>query len=490
VEIVTTSACAVLFPGQGGYYGGALRSLQHEHPEVRAVFEEIDTAARPLLGRTPSIELLDGKVRSLDEWLEYSPELLQLAIYGTSVATYRVLRRFGVRADALVGHSLGEIAALVSAGGFSVSQGAEIVCHRSLALADADLPAGYMTALGADTPTAERLLGILGDEASAVAVENHAGQTIVSGPATTLDTVGELAGVLRISAVRLKSPYPFHSPMLEGAARQLADRIRHIRPAQLQTPVFSPIVGRWYAPEDDLTAILASHLVRRVRFADAIRDLRRNGAAVFVEGGAQDTLSRIVRSILDDSDVVTVAPLLPGTDEPQALRDAVGRLAEAGVADATAPPVADINALRRALLPHLETSDFERFWAVRGSRVLALVRDELSSLPQNGTSPAHRDAPQERAAHGNNRAAVLEELIGIYAEALEYPREVFEEDTDLEAELGVDSVKQTELLARVSDRYGLPPRPPEFRMAQYNTLGRIADLVRPADHDLDLAASA
>ena len=65
----------------------------------------------------------------------------------------------------------------------------------------------------------------------------------------------------------------------------------------------------------------------------------------------------------------------------------------------------------------------------------------------------------------------------MYAQALEYPEDVFGPETDLEGELGVDSVKQTELLARVSEHFGLPPRPADFRADRYSTVGRIVELV-------------
>jgi acyl carrier protein len=76
---------------------------------------------------------------------------------------------------------------------------------------------------------------------------------------------------------------------------------------------------------------------------------------------------------------------------------------------------------------------------------------------------------------------VLAQLRATYADALEYPEEVFLDDADLEADLGIDSVKQTELLARVAETYALPPLPEDFRLADYTTLSQIADLItRPA----------
>jgi acyl carrier protein len=78
----------------------------------------------------------------------------------------------------------------------------------------------------------------------------------------------------------------------------------------------------------------------------------------------------------------------------------------------------------------------------------------------------------------DDRTEILRTLTAMYALALEYPEEVFAQDTDLEAELGVDSVKQTELLARVSAHYELPAPDESFRLSHYGTLARIADLVQ------------
>jgi acyl carrier protein len=70
---------------------------------------------------------------------------------------------------------------------------------------------------------------------------------------------------------------------------------------------------------------------------------------------------------------------------------------------------------------------------------------------------------------------VLDRLRVLYADALEYPADVFTEDADLEADLGIDSLKQTSLLARVAGEFGLPGRPAEMRVWDYSTLGRLAD---------------
>jgi len=66
------------------------------------------------------------------------------------------------------------------------------------------------------------------------------------------------------------------------------------------------------------------------------------------------------------------------------------------------------------------------------------------------------------------------------ASALEHPVEVFTEDVELESELGVDSVKQTELLSRAVERYQLPARPADVRLSEYSAMGKVADFVLAA----------
>jgi acyl carrier protein len=78
------------------------------------------------------------------------------------------------------------------------------------------------------------------------------------------------------------------------------------------------------------------------------------------------------------------------------------------------------------------------------------------------------------------RAEVVAHLRGMYAEALEYPEEAVTEDAELEADLGVDSVKQTELFVRLAQHYGLPTERDGRGLAEYGTIGKLADLVSVA----------
>lgn len=495
VCVMPETSIAVLFPGQGAFYGRALADLRDEFPEVGPVLAEIGDAARPLLGDRAVDQLFATRTPDTEQLLREAPEALQLAIYAVSTATYAVLRARGLRPNVLIGHSLGEIAALVAAGAFTPAEGAEIVCHRSIALREAGLGDAYMAAIGTDAGRAQRLVDLVGDPLTGIAVENHAGQTVLSGRAETLDTIGRLAAVLKIDFARLKSPYAFHSPLLGPAAEKFAARIADIRQRPLETTVHSPIIGRAYEDADRLTELLAGHFTARVRFGDTVRELAGTGVSVFVESGALDALSRITGRIVE-SPVTTVPTLLPEAGGAAVLRQALDRLASVGAVAAGSGGGSSADQLRAALLSDVPAEDFEEFWNGRGVEVRAFAREAYLTYlgakeePSVGAANGSANGSVNGSLNGSANASVaavpavavdrdtlVRQLADIYAEALEYPAEVFEEATDLEGELGVDSVKQTELLVRVGNRYELPPRPSDVRPAAYNTLGKIADLI-------------
>ncbi|MDF2627088.1 MAG: 6-methylsalicylic acid synthase [Symbiobacteriaceae bacterium] len=473
---------AVLFPGQGAFYGGALHDLAPDHAEIKSVFADVDKVARHRLGRSVSEVIFSPRRPDIKELLRDHPDVLQLALYGVAVAAYRMLEAKGLQPGVLMGHSFGEIAALVCGGAYSVRQGAEIVCHRIAALNRLGDVDGAMLALGTDREQAEQLVAVVRNAQTVISGENHTRQILVSGPKQVVTVLHEMAKTLKLSAVILNSPYPFHSPLLQGAVADFAGRLRAIPQSSLKVPVYSPIMGRYYDAEDDLGECLAEHLVMPINFAPAIRQLHMDGMKLFVESGALDTLVKLARNILaGKEDVTMITTLDPVVGERATLENALKMLQDRGAmfqaGDVTGSPM------------------FQEFWSSHGQSIINYIRLELEAFTLHresvGAEPAaaavtEPEAPVARVASvveapqqapALTREQVLSDLSDLYATALEYPREVFAADVALEAELGVDSVKQTELMARVSDQYGLPPHPADFRLSNYPTLGHIADFV-------------
>jgi acyl carrier protein len=113
-------------------------------------------------------------------------------------------------------------------------------------------------------------------------------------------------------------------------------------------------------------------------------------------------------------------------------------------------------------------------------RTVGQITDYVLSLSQPAPIIQPEAVAVSEAEPVHTRKSIAAELIRMYAAALEYPEEVFSEEVQLEAELGIDSVKQTELLARVSEQYHLPARPADFRLSDYDTMGKIIDFVYSA----------
>jgi acyl transferase domain-containing protein len=474
----------VLFPGQGAFSGAALKDVAAEYPQIVETLTRLDDVAKRRLDVSLSETLLGESAPNIDELMKRSPDVLQLAIYATSIGLYRILETYGFRPTVLIGHSLGEISAMVCAGAFSDRDGAEIVCHRVEALRGLGEGSGYMQALGTNAGRARQMLELLEVRSSAVAVENEDRQTVVSGDEKEMDAVAELAKVLQIPVVRLYSPYPFHSPVVAPIAADFGERLRTLEQQPLTVPVYSPILGRYYNDSDRLTEHLVDHLTHPVQFAEAIRTVHSEGTRVFVECGALDTLSGIVKRILADADFTVVPCLVPGPAARQSLEAAIEELT--GKVVGTRPVARDLGELLPA---GTDAATIGVFFAEHGDRVRSFVHAEFEAFRAEHAAPAATPSPRVEEAvapaapapSGNggagSRDELFAELVKLYATALEYPDEVFTEDVALEAELGVDSVKQAELIGRVAEQYDMPPRPEDFRLGDYDTLGKVTDFV-------------
>ncbi|MCE6998365.1 acyltransferase domain-containing protein [Saccharothrix sp. S26] len=440
----------LLFPGLGGYSPGVLRQAKTSHGEVDAVFDEIDAAAARLDVPSVSAALFDGEPRPIRELLAEPAEVLQLVIFGVSVAVHRILVARGVTPRLLVGHSFGEMAALVAAGAFTLADGVRLVCARAAALRPWE-GRGGMAAIGVDEATAGHVAGVLDEPDLVVACLNAPRQTVLAGPLPALDRAERLAANLDLLFARLHLPYASHHPSMRPAVADFVARMGGIRQQPLELAVYSPVHGRRYTDDDDLKWALAECLVRPVRFTDAVRELHAKGCVTFIESGALNALTKCVEQTVPD--VRAVAPLVDPDQEDAGLRAA---------ADPTAPPPTRTS---RNGQPS-STSAPARTSPPAEAQVVGVVGDPAPVAPEAPPAPAATD-----------RRRVLAELRELYADALEYPADLLTEDALLEAELGVDSLKQTSLLGRVVERFGLTDRPAELPVWELPTLGRIADYV-------------
>ncbi|MFM9607519.1 acyltransferase domain-containing protein [Streptomyces niveiscabiei] len=462
------SKCVVLFPGQGAYVPGALCALAESEPVVGEVLAAVDRAAVGV-GREPvSRLLLDPGAPALGELVDRAPQDLHLAIFASEMALFRLLtERLGVRPDVLLGHSFGELVALVAAGAHDLEQGVALVAARDEAFAACPPRAGGMVALEVSAGRAGHLLAALAEGEVCVAADNGPRQCVVSGPEEALRRVRKAAEAVGIPATELRVPYPFHSHGLAGVAHEFAVRAGELAPRPLRHRLYSAILGRYFA-DDAHSTLAAGHLVRPTRFADAVRALHAEGAEVFVECGAKGVLSDLVTGIAPG--VRAVAPLRRRVGAREFVA-ALGELVAEGAASggtvptetATTGPVPDAAAPGGAV-----------------SGKAALRPSTASPVSDSRSHPGAPDDPASLPGH-TELVGVLRDL---YARALGYPPDVLTPGADLEADLGIDSIKQVELFSRALERYGRRLPPGGSRLTSYTTLDDLATLLR----DLPTAA--
>ncbi|MGA5275456.1 acyltransferase domain-containing protein [Streptomyces cellulosae] len=429
---------AVLFPGQGAYRPGALHSVRESFPASAAVIEEVSAAADGKLDRL----LGESDGPGIGELMELEPGLLQLGIFATSVALWAAHCESLPGSTVLVGHSLGEIAALTCAGGFSVTDGTRIVLARNRALEGLEGRRGGMVALGLDAERAAALLRLADEPSLSVACVNAPDQTAIAGADAALARLAELAGKLDVPCTRLKSPFAFHSPLMARAVESYRDGIASVPQHPLVRTVYSPLLGRYADDSDDLLAVLTRQFLEPVRLLPAVQGVFARGARTFVECGAGEATVGLVRRCV--TGVQT-----RGWDTAPVGEAAARAETSSAVGGAT---------------------------SAEPRSAVTVVGEPEGAASGAGAEPGTA-APQ-------SVAEILTVLRELYAEVLGYPPEVFEEGADLEAELGVDSLKQTQLLVEVADRFGLA-QTQEMRTVDFPTLEMVAVEVRRRQAELE-----
>ncbi|MGW2661313.1 acyltransferase domain-containing protein [Nocardia tengchongensis] len=475
---------AVVLPGQGSYHPGVLAALT-EDPRLSAVLADIDAvgAARGH-GRISDL-LRDPAAPTWEELARTRPVTLDLALFAGGVLAWHGLIARGIRSDVLIGHSLGELTALALAGSVSVTDMAGLVCLRAETLQRQSTGLGGMTALGIGAVRANHLVGLLNLPDLTMAVDNGPRQSVVSGPHEALLELERIAQAAGIRATRVSAAYPYHNRILRDSADVVANAVEEMSVAAPAITVYSPILAREVSSAADARTVIGRHLVRPVHFYDGILAVFRSGIDSFAEATGKPVLASLIAGCLP-AGVQVATPLqavsqaAPNTALPQSIP-----MPDPVAAQPVSPPAVTLAPV--AAVTHVAPTApvAPAAPAAAATPVAAAPVPAVAPAAAVGNAPVTATAPAQGAIH--DRAQVLASLREMYAEALEYPIEVLEEDALLEADLGVDSIRQTDLMGRARMLFGLPEPDSSIRTVDFDTLGKIADYVLAAAGSRDLA---
>lgn len=278
---------AIVFPGQGSQRPGMGRSLYETYEEARRTFDEVSQA----IGRDVATLCFESTEETLRQ-----TQNAQIALFTCGVAAYRSL---GIVPTAFAGHSVGEYAALAAAEIVSLGDGARLVERRGeLMAASGDRRPGTMAAiLGLERTELEAVCALV-DGTCVIANDNCPGQLVISGDVNAVQAASALAvekGAKR--ALPLNVSGAFHSPLMEEPAREMALALAEVRFAEGVAPVYSNVTAR---PVDDAAAwrdLLERQLKSPVLWTGSVRNMIADGLDTFVECGAGEVLSGLIRRI-------------------------------------------------------------------------------------------------------------------------------------------------------------------------------------------------
>ncbi|WP_437819486.1 SDR family NAD(P)-dependent oxidoreductase [Sorangium sp. So ce1078] len=273
-----------VFPGQGSQWLGMGRELLRDEPVFRAAIEACERAMRPHVDWSLAEELGAEEGRSqLDR-----VDVVQPLLFAMQVALAALWRAWGVEPHAVVGHSMGEIAAAHVAGSLGLEDAVRIICRRSRLVRRASGQGG-MAVVELDLEQAEQALA--GHEARlSIAASNGPRSTVLSGDTEALDHVVRGLEQRGVFCRRVKVDYASHSPQMDPLTDDLLRELEGIAPRPAALPICSTVTGRIGDGSDFDPAYWARNLRAPVLFRGAIEQLLEGGHGVFIEVSAHPVL--------------------------------------------------------------------------------------------------------------------------------------------------------------------------------------------------------
>jgi len=296
---------AFLFPGQGSQAVGMGQELALAFASAREVFQEVDEALKQKL----SVLMRDGPEDQLT-----LTENAQPALMAVSMAVMRTLEKeFGIgveKAAFVAGHSLGEYSALAATGAISLPDTARLLKLRGQAMQRA-VPVGQGAMASLIGPKTDLALAEEAAKAGAeagvcvVANDNNQGNVVISGEKAAVDKAIEKAKELGARAIPLNVSAPFHCPLMQPAADEMAEALASAIIIAPRAPVVANITAAPTNDPETIRRLLVEQVTGRVRWRESVTWMVGPGGVTrFAEAGAGKVLSGMAKRIAPDAEAV------------------------------------------------------------------------------------------------------------------------------------------------------------------------------------------
>lgn len=470
VELIESGKPLVfMFPGQGSQYINMGRGLYESESVFKDAVDECAGILKPLIHEDiREIIYKDHETETDTERLK-NTFYTQPAIFITSYALAKLLMSYGIRPDALVGHSVGEFVAAHLSGIMSLTDALTIVSNRAQLISN--LPSGSMLSVQLPIKEIEK---IIPDNISIAAI-NAPGLLVVSGTHKDVDAFSLRLSEREIEHRKLMTSHAFHSSMMDPILKPLQAAVERANLQIPKIPILSTVTGSWLKDEEAASPVYWAHHSRAtVNFSDAILKIEEDLHPLFIEVGPGTTATilakrhsgQIVSRAFNSIDLKTKV-----ADEPASVKKLIGRLWQNGVA-------IDIGALFKTYKPkiihELPTYAYnkKRYWLEAPSVSPTIANSQepanFSTLPDyNNISSNEMNTPSNRKDF----------FIGKVKEILENTSGIDVSDTNPLnnfMEIGLDSLMLTQIAAGLKKEFQLPIT---FRMLNedLDSIDKLAD---------------
>jgi acyl transferase domain-containing protein/acyl carrier protein len=316
---------AFVYAGQGGQWPGMAQGLFRDEPVFREALLNCDRALQPLVGWS-----LVDRLNSDEEDALRDIDVVQPALFSYMVGLTALWRSFGVEPDAVVGHSMGEVAAAFACGALSLEDAAAVVAHRSRLMKTLK-GNGAMAVTQMGVEACERLIRAYHGRVSIAAI-NGPTSTVLSGDVKAIEQIVAKLEERQVFCRRIKVDVASHSAHMEPLQTGLASALRGIHPQRASVPFCSTTTGK----TEEGTSLGPEYWVQNLRqtvlFAPAVQALLRDGFDTFIEMSPHPVLSAAIEegAASAESECVAIPTSHRDSDERLEMLNAMAALHVSG----------------------------------------------------------------------------------------------------------------------------------------------------------------